>query len=138
MPRLDVYKADITVGPQIRGEVYSYYPIPEGVHRIPQADGSELQVGLSWCRCFVIEAPEVATLQSNNIVGDGVIDPEHPDGSVILGPRVVLDRAHYFGTDFKLVRIYWRFWENRESIARFEASLRAAAEAEGKGQTETS
>jgi hypothetical protein len=59
---------------------------------------------------------------------EAVTEPERPDGFITLGPRVVLDRAQQGRDGFKLIRVYWRYWENRAIVDRAEEDRRRASE----------
>ncbi len=128
MGLINVYKADVQVGLNIQGEVWSFRPIPDCVY--PAMDGGIEGHGVqvSWCTRFVIEVPDAYVLVANPETGvDGVPDPERPDGFILLGPRVIFDRA---GRDpgFKLIQIYWRYWDNQAVIDRIEKNSQRSPE----------
>src|SRR4051812_40806257 len=120
MGLVGVYQAGVWGWPNILGEGYSFLPIPDCVY--PATDGGidGHSVQIKGCTRFVIEVPDAYVLATDPETGvDRVPDPERPDGFISLGPRVILDRA---GRDpgFKLIQIYWRYWENRAIIDRIE------------------
>ena len=115
MGLISVYKADVQVGPNVWGEVYSFRPIPDCVYPATDAGIDGHSVEFSWCTRFVIETPDQAAIVAYPPSGiEGIPDPERPDGFITLGPRVVLDPARR-DDGFKLIRIYWRYWRNERS-----------------------
>jgi hypothetical protein len=131
-----VYKADVRVGPNVWGEVYSFRPIPDCVYPATDRGIDGHGVEFSWCTRFVIQAPEGASFITRPESGmESVTDPQRPDGFVVLGPKVILDRARHDRGGFGLLRIYWRYWENRAVADRDEENRRRSAE-EGDAGTD--
>ena len=127
MGLINVYEANVLIGPNIMGEVYSFRPIPTCVYPAVDTGIDGHGVELSRCTRFVIETPDHLVMVTDPVSGmESLPDPERPDEFITLGPRVVRDRA-LRGDAFRLVQIYWQYWENREAADRFEEFRRQSS-----------
>src|SRR4051794_20779225 len=105
---VNVYEADVHIGPEIWGKVYSYSPIPD---RTFSADDGGPPARTSFCIRHEIKVPDGLELVWNPNCGFLLPDPDALPGlDVLLGPLAVYNRAQYLGEGFTHVKTDLTYW----------------------------
>jgi hypothetical protein len=104
---VNVYEADVHIGPEVWGKVYSYRPIPD---RTFSDDDGGHPARTSSCIRHEIKVPDGLELVWNPNCGDLLPDADAEGREVFLGPLAVYNRAQYLGDGFKHVKTDLTYW----------------------------